>query len=79
MLRVVDGLQKATAVHRRRMRFCHDLRKGDAVYLPRWQRACTVHKVDRVKETVVVDYGNVKMEVPFEDVSWLRPLDGEAP
>ena len=24
--------------------------------------------------TIFVDYGNVKMEVPFEDVSWLQPL-----
>jgi DNA mismatch repair protein MutS2 len=73
---IVDGLQKRTAMHRRRMRFCHDLKKGATVFLPRWRRLCLVHKVDRVKETVVVDYGNVKMEVPFEDVSWLQPIDG---
>ena len=47
------------------------LKKGDIVFLPRWRRTCQVHKVDKVKESVVVDYGNVKMEVPFEDVSWL--------
>lgn len=72
--RVVDALQKNAAMHRRRMRFCHDLKKGDTVYLPRWARTCAVHKVDRVKELIVVDYGNVRVEVPFEDVSWLQPL-----
>jgi DNA mismatch repair protein MutS2 len=72
--KIVEGLQKGAAMHRRRMRFCHDLKKGDSVFLPRWNRICAVHKVDRVKEVVVVDYGNVKVEVPFEDVSWLQPL-----
>src|SRR5262245_48807855 len=72
--KIVEGLQKGAAMHRRRMRFCHDLKKGDSVFLPRWNRICAVHKADRVKEVVVVDYGNVKVEVPFEDVSWLQPL-----
>jgi len=71
---VVDGLQKAAALHRRRMRFCHGLRKGDQVFLPRWQRACPVLKIDKVRETVLVEHGKLKLEVPFEDVSWLQPL-----
>jgi hypothetical protein len=33
-----------------------------------------VAKVDKVRESVAVDYGNVRMDVPFEDVSWLQPL-----
>ena len=73
---VVDGLLKNAALHRRRQRFCFGLKKGDQVYLPRWGRLCAVHKVDKVRETLSVDYGNVKMEVPFEDVSWLQPLGG---
>ncbi len=71
---VVDGLLKQAALHRRRMHFCNGLKKGDQVFLPRWRRLCAVHKVDKVRETILVDYGNVKMEVPFEDVSWLQPL-----
>lgn len=71
---VVLGLLKNAALHRRRMRFCHGLRKGDQVFLPRWHRLCAVHKVDKVREVVTVDYGNVKLDVPFEDVSWLQPL-----
>lgn len=73
---VVDGLQKNAALHRRRMRFCHGLKKGDEVFIPRWRRLCAVHKIDKIRETITVDYGNVKMEVPFEDVSWLQPLGG---
>jgi hypothetical protein len=58
------------------MAFCHGLKKGDQVFLPRWRRLAAVHKVDRVREQVTVEYGNVKMDVPFEDVSWLQPLGG---
>jgi DNA mismatch repair protein MutS2 len=71
---VVDGLQKSAALHRRRMRFCHGLRKGDTVYLPRWSRACPILKVDKIRETVTVEHGRLKLEVPFEDISWLQPL-----
>ena len=73
---VVESLAKQAAMHRRRMRFCHGLKKGDSVYLPKWGRQCLVHKIDKVRESVTVDYGNVKMEVAFEDVSWLAPLGG---
>jgi hypothetical protein len=58
------------------MAFCNGLKKGDQVFLPRWRRLCVVHKVDKVREMLTVDYGNVKMEVPFEDASWLQPLGG---
>ncbi len=76
--KVADGLLKSAALHRRRMAFCHQLKKGDEVFLPRWGRLCAVRKVDKVREQVTVDYGKVRMEVPFEDVSWLQPIDPHA-
>ncbi|MEY4672978.1 MAG: hypothetical protein RL148_762 [Planctomycetota bacterium] len=72
--RVVDGLLRQAAVHRRRMAFCGSLKKGDTVFLPRWGRPATVHKVDAVKEVVTVEYGKVRLEVPYDDVSWIQPL-----
>jgi DNA mismatch repair protein MutS2 len=74
--RAIDGMLGQLSAHRRRMQFCFALKKGDRVFLPRLQRASAVHKVDKVRETVTVDYGNMRIEVPFEDVSWLQPLDG---
>lgn len=71
----LDELLRSGMVHRRRMQFCGALKRGDTVFLSRYGRSCPVHRVDRVRETVTVDYGNVKLEVPFEDVSWLQPLD----
>ncbi|MBL8750524.1 MAG: endonuclease MutS2 [Planctomycetes bacterium] len=73
---VVDGMLKRAALHRRRMQFCATLKKGDPVFLARWNRVCAVQKIDRVRELIVVDYGNMRVEVPFEDVSWLQPLNG---
>lgn len=74
--KVVDGLLRQAAVHRRRMAFCGSLKKGDTIFLPRWNRTATVHKVDGVKELVTVDYGRVRLEVPYDDVSWIQPLGG---
>lgn len=72
---IVRRLLRGTSVHRRRMRFIGGLRKDHEVYLPRWGRHGVVRKVDRTREMVVVQYGKMRVEVPFEDVSWLRPLD----
>jgi hypothetical protein len=73
---VVDGLLKQAALHRRRMSFCHGLKKGDTRVLATLERLCTVHRIDKVRELLSVEHGNVKMDVPFEDVSWLQPLEG---
>ena len=35
-------------------------------------------KLHKVREQITVDYGKVRMEVPFEDVSWLQPIDPHA-
>ena len=65
----------ATSIHRRRMVFLGTLRKGSIVYCPRLARRCVVRKVDRVREICTVEVGKVRMEIAFEDVSWLQPLD----
>ncbi|MFK7740584.1 MAG: endonuclease MutS2 [Planctomycetota bacterium] len=75
LVEIVNGMTRDATLHRRRMAFCHALKKGDLVFLPRWGRLCPVRKVDKVRELVVVEYGKVRMDVPFEDVSWLQPLD----
>ena len=71
----IDQLWKHTRLHRRRMRFIGALRKDHEIYLPRLQRTAVVRKVDRLRESVTVQYGKMKIDVPFEDVSWLKPLD----
>ena len=74
---VLRDVLRGTTVHRRRMKFIGSLRKDAVVYLPRFGRRAVVKKVDRVRETCNVELGKMRMDVPFEDVSWLQPLDGE--
>ncbi|MHC4898799.1 MAG: endonuclease MutS2 [Planctomycetota bacterium] len=69
------ALYRDTSVHRRRMKFLGGVRKNHVVYVPRLGRRCTVRKVDRVREVLTVVVGKMQMEIPFEDVSWLQPLE----
>lgn len=75
LLDTLQGLLKGTSLHRRRMRFLGTLRKDAVVWVPHLRRRCTVKKVDRVREVVSLEVGAMRLEVPFEDVSWLQPLD----
>ena len=72
------GLQaflRDATVHRRRMKFLGALRKDGVVYVPRLARRCTVKKLDRTREVLTIEVGKMRMEIPFEDASWLQPLD----
>jgi len=67
-------LLRTSSVHRRRMKFLGGLRKNGVVYVPRLARSCTVKKVDRTREILTVEVGKMRIEIPFEDASWLQPL-----
>ena len=69
------AMTEGTSLHRRRMRFLAGVRKDDLVYLPRLGRRCTVKKVDRVRELLSLEVGKLRLEVAFDEVSWLVPLD----
>lgn len=75
LLDVLGGLLRGSTLHRRRMKFLGTVSKDSVVFLPRLRRQCTVKKVDRVREILTVEFGKLRLEVPFEDVSWLVPLD----
>ncbi len=75
LLDALVALFKGTSLHRRRMKFLGALRKDDVVYVPQLKRRCTVKKIDRVREVVSVEVGAMRLELAFEDVSWLQPLD----
>jgi DNA mismatch repair protein MutS2 len=75
MLKRFDALLRGSSLHRRRMQFIGALRKDAIVYVPQLRRRCTVKKVDRTRETCTVEVGAMRMELPFEEISWLLPLD----
>lgn len=74
----ITELQKRSSVHRRRMQFLGQVRKGGVVWAARLGRRVVVKKVDRTRETCTVEVGKMRMEIPFEDISWLQPLDGRS-
>ena len=51
------------------------IKKGELVYVPRYRRRCKVLKNDRKKKLLAVEVGALRMELPWEDVSWVQPLD----
>jgi DNA mismatch repair protein MutS2 len=73
----IGKLGENTSLRRRRMRFLSEIKKDDTIYLPRLRRRCIVRKIDRTKELLTVEVGKLRLEVPFDDVSWLVPLDVE--
>lgn len=75
LLGALEGLMRGASVHRRRMRFLGTLDKDSVVYVPRLRRRCVVKKIDRVRELLTLEVGRLRLEVPFDDVSWLQPLD----
>jgi len=71
----IRELLAQTSVHRRRMKFLGGVRRDGIVYVPRLGRRCVVKKIDRVREICTIEVGKMRLEIPFEDVSWLQPLD----
>ena len=76
--RRVGKLLGETSVHRRRMKFLGQVRRDGVVWVTGLGRRCVVKKIDRTRETCTVEVGKMRLEVPFEDISWLQPLDGRS-
>ena len=45
------------------------------VYVPKFNRKCKVLKIDRKRRVLVVEVGAMRMDLPFDEISWLQPLD----
>ena len=75
--RVFEEAVRQTSIHRRRRQFAHNIKRDSIVYVPRLARRCTVRKIDRSRETATIEVGKIRMEVSFEEISWIQPLDAE--
>jgi dsDNA-specific endonuclease/ATPase MutS2 len=75
LLDAVAELTDGLSLRRRRLRFVSGLKKDGVVYVPRLGKRCTVRKVDKVREVLTLEVGKMRVDVPFEDVSWIQPLD----
>ncbi|MFQ5504583.1 MAG: endonuclease MutS2, partial [Planctomycetota bacterium] len=77
MLKLLHGLLSRSTLGRRRRSFLERIRKGHMVYVPHFSRRCRVTKVDRKREILELEVGDLRMNLPFDDVSWLQPLDSK--
>lgn len=57
-----------------RQQFLAGLRKGDTVYVPRYQKRCPVLKLDREKGRVKLRLGKQELELPLDDISAYEEL-----
>ena len=62
---------RATPLGRRREEFVHTLHRGDEVYVPKLKERFRVHNVKKKNRTIVLIRGSLKMEIPFDDVTWV--------
>jgi DNA mismatch repair protein MutS2 len=77
MLALLDGLLSRSSLGRRREQFVGELKKGFVVYVPRFRRRGDVLKIDRKRRLLTVKLGDLTLELPFDEVSWLQPLDSQ--
>ncbi|MEZ5990085.1 MAG: hypothetical protein R3F30_13365 [Planctomycetota bacterium] len=75
LVKLLEELLAGTSLGRRRERYLAQVKKGHMVYVPRYRRRCKVLKLERARRRVHVEMGGLKVEVPFEEISWLQPLD----
>ena len=75
MLALIEGLLSRTTLGRRREKFLEGVKKGHMVYVPKFNRKCKVLKIDRKRRVLVVEVGAMRMDLPFDEISWLQPLD----
>ncbi len=77
MLKILESALSHSSLGKRRERYVEGLKKGMFVYLPRYRRRGKLRKVDRKRRILQVEAGQLTLDVPFEDVSWIQPLDSE--
>jgi len=59
--------------------FLRSLKKGEVVYVPRYRERLRVMKVMAKKKRLKLRRGNLEIEIPFHEISWVEPPPGGAP
>ncbi|MCZ6553403.1 MAG: hypothetical protein O7A67_06340, partial [SAR324 cluster bacterium] len=59
--------------------FLDSLKKGDVVYVPRFQERLKILKVDQRRNRVKVRRGALEIEVPMREITWVTPPPGKNP
>ena len=64
-----DRALSGAALTERRESFLRGLRKGQLVYVPRYEQRCVIARVDRGRGQVTVQVGKLKMKVGFDELA----------
>ena len=72
----LDAAEGGTTLGARRRELARSLRKGDMVFVPRFQQVCEVKTINKTKEILTVSLSGISTEVPFLDISWILPPPG---
>jgi dsDNA-specific endonuclease/ATPase MutS2 len=59
--------------------FIKSLSKGDIVYVPRYRERMRVVKMDRKRGRAKLQHGQLEIEVPIPELSWVEPPPGADP
>jgi DNA mismatch repair protein MutS2 len=65
---------QAASVNDRRQSFLEGLKKGDLVYVPRFQKKCPILRLDRDKQRIKVRLGRQELELGLDEVSAFEAL-----
>ncbi|MFQ5748661.1 MAG: hypothetical protein ACE5H3_04290 [Planctomycetota bacterium] len=63
----------ASDLGRRWQAFLKGLHKGDVVWVPRFRERLKILRVDRRRECVRVRAGNLDIQLPFREITWVEP------
>ncbi len=61
---------------RRWQDFAAAIKKGDTVYVPKFRERLQVLKIQRKKQMLKLRYGNLDVELPLREVTWVEPPPG---
>jgi len=76
VLEQIDGELRACELGERWRSFVSKLKKGEMVYVPRFRERLQVMKLHRNRETVKLRHGNLEVELPWRDITWVQPPPG---
>ena len=72
----IAGAKERTRLAERRIGAGLALRKGDVVFVPRFQEVCEVTRINKGKQRLTVDLHGVATEINFLDISSVLPPPG---
>ena len=66
---LLRGSVKDTSLAKKRRDRIAELRKGDEVFVPRFEQACKIRKFVREKELIVVMVGALQVEIGYDEIA----------